>query len=132
MEDQTTSFIPLINLDLSDSADILTFLKEFKVPLPTLAITDVSTGRLYHASGASLRSVHDPFNGEHITIDPDIQSYIGHIDRSDALFHSVFVDDEGNLLVPETSRTLPCELRHQLRSNWTSAMLDLTFQPESR
>jgi hypothetical protein len=124
-------FIPLVNLDLADSADILTFLKEYKVPLPTLAIVDTDTGHLYMTSGASVRSVHDPFSGEHVTIDQDIQAYIGHIDRSEDLFHTVFVDDDGNLLVPETSSTLPCELQPQARSAWTSAMLDLTFQPES-
>ena len=126
-----TSFIPIINLDLADSADILTFLKEYKVPLPTIAIVDTATGHLYLASNASLRSVHDPFSGDHVVIDPDIQAYIGHIDRSDDLFHTVFVNENGDLLVPETSSTLPCELRPQARSAWTSAMLDLTFQPES-
>ena len=126
-----TNFISIINLDLADSNDILTFLKEYKVPLPTLAIADMGTGRLYLASNASLRSVHDPFSGEHVTIGPDIQAYIGHIDRSDELFHTVFTDDDGNLLVPETSHTLPCELRPQALRAWASAMLDLTFQPES-
>jgi len=131
MEDQTTSFIPLVNLDLSDSADILTFLKEYKVPLPTLAITDVGTGNLYLASGAKLRSVHDPFSGEHVVVDSDIQSYIGHIDLSKELFHTIYLNEDGDLLVPETSRTLPCELRPQSLRPWTSAMLDLTFQPEA-
>lgn len=126
-----TSFIFIINLDLADSNDILTFLKEYKVPLPTLAIADVGTGNLYLASGASLRSVHNPFSGEHVTINPDIQAYIGHIDRSEELFHTVFVNEDGDLLVPETSSTLPCELRPQALRAWTSAMLDLTFQPES-
>lgn len=125
-----TDFLPLVTLDLADSADILTFLREYKVPLPTLAITDTATGRLYIASGASLRSVHDPFSGEHVVVDADIQAYIGHIDRSDELFHTVFMDSDGNLLVPSTSATLPCELRPQARSAWTSAMIDLTFQPE--
>ncbi len=131
MENQNPGFISLVNLDLADSADILTFLKEYKVPLPTIAIVDTATGHLYMTSDASVRSVHDPFSGEHVTIDPDIQAYIGHIDRSEELFHTVFVNEDGDLLVPETSHTLPCELRPQSLRAWTSAMLDLTFQPES-
>jgi len=126
-----TSYLPLINLDLADSADILTFLKEYRVPLPTLTVADTTTGHLYIVSGASLQSVHDPFSGDHVVIDPDIQAYIGHIDRSEELFHTIFVNENGDLLVPETSSTLPCELRPQSLRTWTSAMLDLTFQPES-
>lgn len=130
---ETTSFIALVNLDLDDQADILTFLREFKVPLPSIAVADERTGDLYIASEASLRSVHDPFSGDQVTIDRDIQAFIGHIDRADELFHTVFVDDEGNILVPETSTEIPCTLRpHTQHSAWTAAMLELTFQPENQ
>lgn len=122
-------FLQIVNVDLNDKDDIVSFLREHKIPLPKIAICHRK--RLYLTSECSLQTVHDPFSGEHVKIDPDMQSFIGSIDKVDDLFHSVFLNNEGGLVVPETSCEMCCEVRPHTRSTWTSAVLDLTFQPEN-
>lgn len=106
--------------------DILRLLRERKIPLDRVAVADKPSGALYVAENTTLSSVHDPYTGDQVRIDPDIQTYIGSVELAgDGLcLHSVFVDESGAVC---TDTGTVCDLRPATLKSWTGAMLELTF-----
>lgn len=111
---------------VSRQADVLKLLRERKIPLDRVAVADKGSGSLYVAENTTLSSVHDPYTGDHITIDPDFQTYIGSVELSkgDLCMHGVFVDESGAVC---TDIGMVCDLRPATPKSWTGAMLELTF-----
>jgi hypothetical protein len=111
---------------LNRQADILKLLRERKIPLDRVAVADFPSGALYLAENTTLSSVHDPYTGDQIQIDPDLQMYIGSVELAgDGLcLHGVFVDESGSVC---TDTGMVCGLRAANLKPWTGAMLELTF-----
>ena len=107
-------------------ADILRLLRERKIPLDRVAVADKPSGALYVAEDTTLHSIHDPYTGDQVHIDPDFQSYIGSVELAgDGLcLHGVFVDESGAVC---TETGMVCGLRPATLKSWTGAMLELTF-----
>lgn len=127
----TTDAKPRPSLDLATvrlnrQADVLKLLRERKIPLERVAVADRSTGALYVAEDTSLSSVHDPYTGDHVSVDPDLQTFIGSVELAgDGLcLHTVFVDDDGTVC---TETGAACTLRPATLRSWTGAMVELTF-----
>ena len=121
--------LDLATIRIGKSANVLKLLREKKIPLDRLAVADKASGKLYVAEDTSISAVHDPYTGEHITIDAGFQTFIGSIElaQSDLCLHTVFVDNDGSICTEAgTACTLvPCNM-----VSWTSAMVDLTFGGE--
>ena len=111
---------------LNRQADVLKLLRERKIPLDRVAVADRGSGALYVAENTTLSSVHDPYTGDHVTVDPDFQTYIGSVELAgDGLcLHGVFVDESGAVC---TETGMVCGLRPATLKSWTGAMLELTF-----
>lgn len=111
---------------LNRQTDVLKLLRERKIPLDRVAVVDKPSGALYVAENATLSSVHDPYTGDQVHIDPDFQTYIGSVELAgDGLcLHSVFVDESGSVCT-ETGSV--CGLQATAIKAWTGAMLELTF-----
>lgn len=107
-------------------ADILRLLRERKIPLDRVVVADKPSGALYVAENTTLHSIHDPYTGDQVRIDPDFQSYIGSVELAgDGLcLHSVFVDESGAVC---TETGMVCGLRPATLKSWTGAMVELTF-----
>jgi hypothetical protein len=107
-------------------ADILRLLRERKIPLDRVAVADKPSGALYVAEDTTLHSIHDPYTGDQVHIDPDFQSYIGSVELAgDGLcLHGVFVDESGAVC---TETGMVCGLRPATLKSWTGAMVELTF-----
>lgn len=106
--------------------DVLKLLRERKIPLDRVAVADKGSGALYVAENTTLSSVHDPYTGDHVTIDPDFQRFVGSVELSngDLCMHGVFVDESGAVC---TDTGTVCDLRPATLKSWTGAMLELTF-----
>lgn len=119
--------LDIVEVKLSDQGSILELLKTRKVPLERVGIVDKRTGRLYVAENASIDSVHDPYTGDQIVIDPDIQPFIGQLEMAKEwlVLHNVFLDDKG-VLCTETG--MACDIRGTKLQPWTAAMMELTFE----
>ena len=127
----TTDAKPRPSLDLATvrlnrQADVLKLLRERKIPLERVAVADRTTGSLYVAEDTSLSSVHDPYTGDQVVIDPDFQTYIGSVELAgDGLcLHTVYVDESGAVC---TETGTACSLRPATLRSWTGAMVELTF-----
>ena len=107
-------------------AEILRLLRERKIPLDRVAVADKPSGALYVAENTTLHSIHDPYTGNQVHINPDIQTYIGSVELAgDGLcLHSVFVDESGAVC---TETGMVCGLRPATLKSWTGAMVELTF-----
>ena len=127
----TTDAKPRPSLDLATvrlnrQAVVLKLLRERKIPLERVAVADRTTGSLYVAEDTSLSSVHDPYTGDQVVIDPDFQTYIGSVELAgDGLcLHTVYVDESGAVC---TETGTACSLRPATLRSWTGAMVELTF-----
>ena len=127
----TTDAKPRPSLDLATvrlnrQAVELKLLRERKIPLERVAVADRTTGSLYVAEDTSLSSVHDPYTGDQVVIDPDFQTYIGSVELAgDGLcLHTVYVDESGAVC---TETGTACSLRPATLRSWTGAMVELTF-----
>ena len=118
--------LDIVTIRTSRQSDILKLLRERKIPLDRVVVVDKPSGALYVAENATLSSVHDPYTGDHITVDPDFQHYVGSVELAgDGLcLHSVFVDESGAVC---TDTGTVCDLRAANPKSWTGAMLELTF-----
>lgn len=118
--------LDLVSVRLGRQSDVLKLLRERKIPLERVAVADRSTGSLYVAEDTTLSSVHDPYTGDQVVIDPDFQTYIGSVELAgDGLcLHTVYVDESG-LVCTETGAA--CTLRSATLRSWTGAMVELTF-----
>lgn len=118
--------LDIVTIRTSRQADILKLLRERKIPLDRVAIADKGSGALYVAENTTLHSIHDPYTGDHVTVDPDFQHYVGSVELAgDGLcLHSVFVDESGGVC---TDTGVVCDLRPVTLKSWTGAMLELTF-----
>ena len=118
--------LDLVPVRLGRQADVLKLLRERKIPLERVAVADKTSGALYVAEDTGLSSVHDPYTGDHISVDPDFQTYIGSVELAgDGLcLHTVYVDDSGSIC---TGTGAACTLRPAILRSWTGAMVELTF-----
>ncbi len=118
--------LDLVTVRLNRQADVLKLLRERKIPLERVAVVDRASGALYVAEDTTLSSVHDPYTGDHISIDPEFQTYIGSVELAgDGLcLHTVYVDDSGSIC---TGTGTVCTLRPATPRSWTGAMVELTF-----
>lgn len=118
--------LDLVSVRLNRQADVLKLLRERKIPLERVAVADRTTGSLYVAEDTTLSSVHDPYTGDHISVDPDFQTYIGSVELAgDGLcLHTVYVDESGSVC---TETGTACTLRPATLRSWTGAMVELTF-----
>jgi hypothetical protein len=118
--------LDMVPVKLTSQSDILKLLRERKIPLDQVAVADKGSGALYLAEDTTLSSVHDPYTGNQVKIDPDFQTYIGSVELAgDGLcLHSVFVDESGSVC---TETGAVCDLRPVALKSWTGAMLELTF-----
>ncbi len=118
--------LDLATVPLTRQVDVLKLFRDWKIPLERVAIADLSTGALYVAEDTELSSVHDPYTGDQVVIDPDFQTFIGSVELAgDGLcLHTVFVDDDGTVC---TETGAACTLRPATLRSWTGAMVELTF-----
>jgi hypothetical protein len=118
--------LDLVAVRLNRQADVLKLLRERKIPLERVAVADKASGSLYVAEDTTLSSVHDPYTGDHVVIDPDFQTYIGSVELAgDGLcLHTVYVDESGAVC---TETGMACSLRPATLRSWTGAMVELTF-----
>jgi hypothetical protein len=118
--------LDLVTVRLNRQADVLKLLRERKIPLERVAVVDRASGALYVAEDTTLSSVHDPYTGDHVSIDPEFQTYIGSVELAgDGLcLHTVYVDESGSVC---TGTGTVCTLRPATLRSWTGAMVELTF-----
>ena len=118
--------LDLATVRLNRQADVLKLLRERKIPLERVAVADKASGSLYVAEDTTLHSVHDPYTGGQVVIDPDFQTYIGSVELAgDGLcLHTVYVDESGSVC---TGTGMSCTLRPATLRSWTGAMVELTF-----
>jgi hypothetical protein len=121
--------LDVVEVKLSDQNSILEFLKARKIPLDRVCVKDKKTGRLYVAENASICSVHNPYTGDHIELDVDVQPFIGQLELAKdwLVLHSVFLDESGTLCM-ETGAE--CVVNGTKLQAWTAAMMELTFEGE--
>jgi hypothetical protein len=118
--------LDLVTVRLNRQADVLKLLRERKIPLERVAVVDRASGALYVAEDTTLSSVHDPYTGDQVVIDPEFQTYIGSVELAgDGLcLHTVYVDESGSVC---TGTGTVCTLRPATLRSWTGAMVELTF-----
>jgi hypothetical protein len=118
--------LDVVPVRLNRQADILRLLRERKIPLDRVAVADKPSGALYLAEDTTLHSIHDPYTGDQIQIDPEFQTYIGSVELAgDGLcLHGVFVNESGTVC---TDTGVVCGLRAANLKSWTGAMVELTF-----
>jgi hypothetical protein len=118
--------LDLVTVRLNRQADVLKLLRERKIPLERVAVVDRASGALYVAEDTTLSSVHDPYTGDQVVIDPEFQTYIGSVELAgDGLcLHTVYVNDDGGVC---TGTGTVCTLRPATLRSWTGAMVELTF-----
>jgi len=125
-EDKPRPSLDVVVVRTGRQADILRLLRERKIPLDRVVVADKPSGALYVAENTTLHSIHDPYTGDQVHIDPDFQTYIGSVELAgDGLcLHGVFVDESGAVC---TDTGVVCGLRPATLKSWTGAMVELTF-----
>ena len=117
--------IDLATLRIFNKADVLKFLRKHKLPLDRIAVADSLSHYLYMAEGNELSLVLDPYTGDPVQVESDIQTFITDHERSsDFPLHTVFLDESGSVC---TDTGMACVTQPVSPSSWTSAMLELTF-----
>lgn len=116
--------IEIVPVRLSHKADIIKLVKKHKLPLDRIAIADKASGYLYIAEGSDLFAVHDPWSGDLVVVDHEIQTYIGPVENAALTFHTVFMDESGSVC---TETGMPCNTEPVSLSSWTSAILEAIF-----
>jgi hypothetical protein len=118
--------LDLVTVRLNRQADVLKLLRERKIPLERVAVVDRASGALYVAEDTTLSSVHDPYTGDQVVIDPEFQTYIGSVELAEdgLCLHTVYVDESGSVC---TGTGTVCTLRPATLRSWTGAMVELTF-----
>lgn len=119
----------ITNCRLNNPKDLKKLLKDKKIPLERIALSDKTTGLLYAAEGNTLSSVHDPWTGDQIRLHESLQTYIGSLELSKTglSLHSVFANSEHQICIEDG---MVCELREVKCHAWTTAMLESTFEEE--
>jgi hypothetical protein len=102
--------LDLVTVRLNRQADVLKLLRERKIPLERVAVVDRASGALYVAEDTTLSSVHDPYTGDQVVIDPEFQTYIGSVELAgDGLcLHTVYVERMPARCVPGPARYVRC------------------------
>jgi len=125
-EDKPRPSLDVVVVRTGRQADILRLLRERKIPLDRVVVADKPSGALYVAENTTLHSIHDPYTGDQVHIDPDFQTYIGSVELAGGglCLHGVFVDESGAVC---TDTGVVCGLRPATLKSWTGAMVELTF-----
>jgi hypothetical protein len=121
--------VKIYPVNLHNKKTIEAFLRELFPNLPEyLYLCDKKTGKLYSVVDFELHSVHNPYTGEHVSLDTEIelQGFAGprNVWQFQSL-HSVFTDDEGVSLTDRDGIRL--EARPCLSTTWSRAILKSVF-----
>ena len=115
---------PITVLRVFNKREVKKFLTSKNLPLRREMIADRLTGNLYMAEGVELYAFHDPFTGDKIKVDIQMQEFIGSLSLKDQLFHSVFFNEDGDVCIATGT---PCTVKTATVASWVPAMMDITF-----